>query len=469
MGHSISTINGRPAALTPDEEALMEAEFGKAARDGEITHEEIYDYLSSTNMCCFSSPENPGKYLALQPVGQILYRHHVSDEEYLFDSGNPIVLSFLRLLGFTPEMTADGVLSQLEMDSMGMVLYHPVGIQTYIGGVSERVGRSIRLAPEEAAPWLKISQHMTPSSFRLLFDRTWKCSCRTQLSENMFHDIPSRRSRVNLPIFPLWLEGECQDILSKGFPAKALVDIHFGDRQATKELQQLGQTVLKIELQRQDQAIAGASAVLVSSQGHLMSAYHVLFDEHDVLRPRISVAYGDRRIGILQKNILYFNKAEDLVAFQLPELAGQNLPFAKIATTLDISSADSYFYAIGYSPSFVLGEGRELVVRSDLRAYTVGTLHFDAESQAALEEILKKSPSLLETMEHEPPKFISLMGMVGGFSGGGLFDGQGKLVAINSSILDHRSVGFHSPLVPSRIRDPQLKALIEEISSIDQK
>lgn len=200
--------------------------------------------------------------------------------------------------------------------------------------------------------------------------------------------------------------------------------IHFSDDLIPANIRAAGKAVVEI-LHITSDGYSGGSGVVVSSNGDLLTARHVLFNEEDgIFKQDMFIRIGEKRIPVSENQIILVDKENDFVHLRVGALTGR--PFAGIASAQP--RPKDIIWVVGFPGQHKemvvdLGDlsdpnGEQSVTVTSHRTYTVGRVkEYGYSSDTSMVVI------------------TSALGSKGD-SGGAIFDRLGRLIAITSGFAE---------------------------------
>lgn len=251
------------------------------------------------------------------------------------------------------------------------------------------------------------------------------------------------------------------DLIARGFTDQELSGIFFTDGATW---QRAGNSVVQInvyndastDFDEQDKVATGSGVFVSRDESTILTARHVLYGE-DGTFSNTAVSYRGRTYPIAEGKILFQNEAADLAAVRVPELrtAGDLIP-ARIASRAP--ETDETVMAIGFPklnesdgiiPQFLCQSMGSFCNKDRLRLYSTGTY---------------VRTSILGVTPHD---YFEISNRVYfGDSGGGLFNADGELIGILSSIDTQKKTSYAGSLLPEDTPYPDFSRQLAELRNI---
>lgn len=356
-----------------------------------------------------------------------------------FDSQDSATREFLETLGLPEKFIQKGKVKEKTL------LKH--GIDPALFGMLARLGRpqlgneTNTLSHDEAIKALELIRK-EPRKIQALFDPN---SCPNGLTaRTIFTNLSGRRTLHKSKLGAV-LETSCsvEELQQIGFEHGELKNAVFNEEQMPSFWQEIGKAVLPLSFGEGKQE-KHASGVLVSPQGHLLTAYHVLFDtETGEYRDGLKLIYEGNEYLLETENIVISDIKSDLAIVKFPELENiSDLSFVKFASA--DQEEQSPVLAIGY-PTL---SSEELETHLDKHRHNS---RYDPEEDKKLHrgldqlntEVFQKSFSLGLLFSKTRTEYSDGSGIYmrfdadirvySGNSGGGLFNIDGELLGIVST------------------------------------
>lgn len=393
-------------------------------------------------------------------------KNNVTKEIYTFDPTDENTVLFLSRLGLTPEDMRDGVLSPRENSRLGLSFYSDM-----LKSDSEGSETTYRLDENHVAMWNQLFSQFSTQAFSALFHDSGNPDCeitKWSTASAVSSAVPRRVYSIqeNLP----GLSCEEEYFRENGFSTRQLVESYFNDTTVTPAWADIGKSVVKLEIASSTMPSKGnGSGVLLSADGSVGTAYHVLYDREGSGDRRDAVLiYEGRRIPITPDDIIYENRDWDVVILKIPALAEiGDLPYAKIAVSPP--GRGEQVTSVGYTGYQALGVNNSLSSSGSDQApkierlYTFGDLDVPDDSYPAAQMERLQELTFLSTKRFPKPLLASISGTRPGMSGGGLYDVEGRLIGLNSWGEENTNISSYAVLIPELITDPELKAIMTNI------
>lgn len=385
---------------------------------------------------------------------------YVTDSDFLDKKINPL---FLRELALSEEGVSDRFIQYLTED------VHAV----------EDMLLPVDFSPEEMAwglkLWKELPVHLRASMFfsdycthpetgKILYNNLTSTQT-ADVSDELVYNLSKG----------VVVEDACTEsrFLADGVLEEELKGIHFNPQNSDRNISQAAKAVVPVVstwLQGEpfvDDELAHGSAILISAQGHVATAAHMLFSEDGEFADDAYLILGSGFFSIRQEHLLYADAENDVALLKIPGLEKiKNMQWAKLAETLPQNG--DWLTAVGY-PKLQDEEARGITLQAMTRGNFMNVKAFSTA--------ITKSPELLDledpTLELEP-FYLTSVPIVPGYSGGGYFDDAGRLVGVSSSIYVSSEasdpdlegyITFVSPLLKEDVADPQLVKVLEEIET----
>ncbi|EKD52192.1 MAG: hypothetical protein ACD_62C00085G0002 [uncultured bacterium] len=438
----IGIIDESPVTLDPHENDLLLHEFGEAALDGEISSQDIYAYFQMLRGTNYQYNEN--EFLVNHSVGQILAKHGVVTYALRFDPQDPQTITLLDALGISASAYVDGKLTYGEQQQLRNPLTH------FLAKSNEwdAFGSQYQIDHDLVTGWLEVSKKFPQFGLKTLFELS---GCISPIADEAI-DMLLHGGTVDKES-PWWallmISGiySCREQYShfEGLPREAIRRVFFGDTNVPEWLQRLGQAVVPVD------TMAGrGSSVIISPQGHVATAYHVLYNllTGQFNEPAMLQYDDETAFRITEENVLYANRESDIVIFQIPELAQQNdLSFIPLSQTAP--TEEQPIFSIGFPKKHIARNKPE-------RQYNAGAI-------IAQPQLSHNNRLPLNMCGFHNDEFIySNSTVIWGMSGGAMVSSDGYLLGINSGMDETFSHGRHGSLAPP-YREGKLQSLLQQI------
>lgn len=353
------------------------------------------------------------------------------------DSATAEFLKFLEECGLSHELAAGGAFTSEQLEAAGINSYYIEDLARKEVNLDEMMIDRGSLSSSEAAQANELVSRIGAEGLKALLRNDacpggmsgvllWKNLTGVSWSHN--HDV--------------YIEKQCSyaTYTELGFKTPDMVGLHFTDAMILARGQALGRSVISVGCDDWN-----GSAVIVSSDGTIVTAAHVLYDDPDEttgVRPFAAnpyIEFNGIRYPFTEANVIASDTEADLSVVKIPGLAAANLPIAKIAAAAP--AQDSLVMVVGY-PAISRRDSFE-------RLYTPGT--FKSVGPGPMGEMKE------ESYVHTDTKFHS------GNSGGAVFNNRGELIAIVSGTLPEQENYSSSVILPT-IQDPELAAALREVA-----
>jgi S1-C subfamily serine protease len=353
-----------------------------------------------------------------------------------FNPNDPATAEFLKFLeecGLPHDVAVGGTFTSEQLEAAGINSYYVTSLAGTEVDFNETLAGYESLSPSEAAQanalvsrigadGLKalVRNDTCPSGMSGMF--LWKNLTGVTWSHN--HDV--------------YVEKQCSysTYTDLGFTPQDTVGLHFTDAMMPEAGQKLGRSVVSVGCDDWD-----GSAVIVSTDGTIATAAHVIYDDPDeatgvrAFAVNPYVEFNGVRYPFTEADVIASDTEADLTVVKVPGLAAAHPPAVKIASTAP--AQDSLVMVVGYPA---------MAHRDDFqRLYTPGT--FESVGPGPMGEMKE------ESYVHTDTKFHS------GNSGGAIFNDKGELIAIVSGTLPGQE-NFSSSVILSTIQDPELAAAL---------
>lgn len=347
-------------------------------------------------------------------------------------------MKFLEESGLPHDVATSGTLTSEQLKAAGIDSYY---IDSLVGtevDFNEMIAGYESLSPGEAAQANAIISRVGADGLRALIRNDacpssvsgmllWKNLNQVSWSHN--HDVQ--------------IETQCSyaTYTGFGFTPQDMVGLHFTDAMMPATGQELGKSVVSVGCDDWD-----GSAVIVSPDGTIVTAAHVLYDDLDEttgVRPFAAhpyIEFNGVRYPFTEADVIASDTEADLAVVKVPGLAAAHPPAAKLANTAP--AQDSLVMVVGY-PAMAHRD-------SFTRLYTPGT--FESVGPGPMGDMKE------ETYVHTDTKFHS------GNSGGAVFNNKGELIAVVSCSLPGTE-NYSSSVIPSTIQNPDLAAALQAVAA----
>lgn len=190
----------------------------------------------------------------------------------------------------------------------------------------------------------KVMENHTPARIQLLFQT--KDSLNGRVAARIVSNLFQSGAK------PVCYEGELtyQELLNQGFTPTDLGQIHFVDKNFdVPELKEMPVVRILKKYDYDSEWTGGASGMIISSDGRVASAYHVMYHEDGTLYP-LKVQFRGHEYPVTEDMILSKNSEADLVIFRVDDLA--NLEGIKIPSLARYIGPGQKVVAVGF-PNFM--------------------------------------------------------------------------------------------------------------------
>jgi hypothetical protein len=230
--------------------------------------------------------------------------------KFTFDPQEYWVRSYLvDFLELPEEIVDDGELTKQEL--------HDHGINNEVVNVT-RFGNVLH--PGEACKLFDLVEKNGKQAIHSLF-RTDICpgkgvSAPQTILGNLFGRNSEPRSHG-----AIYSETACGFEQLRHFGLPNLVGIHFPEQTAPRSVAELGRAVFQIVNIVDNMTVRHASGVIVSNEGHLLTARHVLYNDQKKLKDDWYIVIGEEPIPISQEHVLWEGEGKDMVLLEVSALA----------------------------------------------------------------------------------------------------------------------------------------------------
>jgi S1-C subfamily serine protease len=244
-----------------------------------------------------------------------------------FNSKNPETVEFLKRIGLEESQIQKGSITEGEALQTDLQWSSLLNLATSepapkeasrdefldsIGGRVEKSAGNIHtvatLSPNEASRALKLIAFYGPQKVLGLFKN--HCLESSDILNNLL-EINS-----NTRLFGMVLPAQCS--FDPNLTAMQALGVYYGNNQVPSLVAKAAKAVVQIILPGDH----GGSAVLVSSEGDLLTAQHVLRDIKGKFREGGVIQIGDKTFPISEKDIIKEDTSRDLVKIRLSDLKG---------------------------------------------------------------------------------------------------------------------------------------------------
>lgn len=240
--------------------------------------------------------------------------------------------------------------------------------------------------------------------------------------ENLYSDSAAFYAERSDGVAP---EGECAltDLTDAGFMSEDVEGVAFSDATVGGFWNRIGEAVIPVSMwDGADWEYAG-SAVIVSPEGHVMTAAHNVIQPDGNAFSDIVIHCGGTTYLMSPEDIIYIDVAADLAVLRVLALAlVPNLPYARLADSRPKEGDD--VMVIGYP----LTVGADASSGEFPEAYTTGRYFYPIRDDLTSEELVDPSTP------HEGLYHLTTARPFPGNSGGGFFNGKGELIGITSNV-----------------------------------
>lgn len=350
------------------------------------------------------------------------------------DSATAEFLKFLEECGLSHELATSGTFTSEQLEAAGINSYYITSLAGKETNVDEMMIDHESLSSGEAAQANALVSRVGSEGLKALVRNDacpsgmsgtllWKNLTGVSWSHN--HDV--------------YIEKQCsyETYTELGFTTKDMVGLHFTDTMMLTRGQALGKTVISVGCDDWN-----GSAVIVSPDGTIVTAAHVIYDDPDEVTGARSFAanpyveFNGIHYAFTEADVVTFDTEADLAVVKIPGLAAAHPPIAKIAATAP--AQESLVMVVGY-PAITRRDSFE-------RLYTPGT--FTSVGPGPMGEMKEESYVRTDTKFHS------------GNSGGAVFNNRGELIAIVSGTLPGQE-NYSASVIPSTIQDPELAAALK--------
>lgn len=249
-----------------------------------------------------------------------------------------------------------------------------------------------------------------------------------------------------------------------------LKGIHFEANLMPEVIQKSADAVVKIISVNgsgpNDEQLLIGSATLVSRQGHVITANHVLYDDSGFFNSRNDLIYRGRDYAITEQDVVYHDADSDIAVVKLPEL-GRVPDLNHVSLREDPLAEGEPLMAIGF-PNMDNAEDNFLRDRP-----TVTIANYQGLRPMSVAQDVSM-PDVPDFQSQDHLFYKTSVGIVFGNSGGGYFDESGRLVGVASSMLygnlvdDYTFPSFAAALLPPDVESRALAGVLTEIREIQQ-
>lgn len=356
-----------------------------------------------------------------------------------FDPSDPATAEFMKFLeecGLPHDVATSGALTSEQLEAAGINDYYVTSLAMRETGMDEILSNQTSLSPAEAAQANGIVSRVGAEGLKALL-RDDACPggmSGMSLWKNLT-DVEWSHERHDV-----FTERKCSyaTYAGFGFTPEDLVGLHYVESMMPEAGREIGASVVSVGCDGWD-----GSAVVVSPDGTILTAAHVLYDDPDETGARAFaenpyVEVGGIRYPFSSADVIASDTEADLAVVKIPGLAAANPAFAKIA--VEAPAEASPVMVVGY-PAMAHRDTYE-------RLYTPGTF----QSVGPGPDVNDRDE---ESFVRTDTKFHS------GNSGGAVFNQRGELVGIVSTTV--RGQDYSASVIPSTIRDPELQAALQAI------
>lgn len=358
-----------------------------------------------------------------------------------FDPNDPATQEFMKFLeesGLPHDVAISGTLTSEQLEAAGIDSYYIESLAGTKIDLNEMIAGYESLSPGEAAQANAIVSRVGSDGLRALM-RNDACPSGTSgmlLWKNL-NQVSWSHDRDVL------IETQCSyaTYTGFGFTPQDMVGLHFTEALMPAKGQELGKSVVSVGCDDWD-----GSAVIVSPDGTIVTAAHVLYDDLDETTgvspfgAHLYVEFNGVRYPFTEADVIALDTEADLAVVKVPGLAAAHPPAAKLATAAP--AQDSRVMVVGY-PAMAYRD-------SFRRLYTPGT--FESIGPGPMGDMKE------ETYIHTDTKFHL------GNSGGAVFNDKGELIAVVSCTLPGQE-NYSSSVIPSTIQSPDLAAALQAIAA----
>lgn len=240
--------------------------------------------------------------------------------------------------------------------------------------------------------------------------------------ENIYSDSAAFYAERPEGITP---EGACAltDLIDTGFATEDIEGVAFNENTAGEFWNQIGQAVIPLSMWDGQGGEYAGSGVIVSPEGHVMTAAHNVIQSDGEVFPDVTFRYGGTEYLLSHDEVLYVDVAEDIAVLRLPALALiASLPYARLAEVRPEEGDD--VMVIGYP----LTAGADTFAGEFPEAYTPGRYFYPMSDDSTPEELIDPS------VPREGIYHVTTARPFPGNSGGGFFNEKGELIGITSNV-----------------------------------
>lgn len=242
-------------------------------------------------------------------------------------------------------------------------------------------------------------------------------------------------------------------LVDRGFMAGDLEGVAFNDLSVGEFWREIGKAVIPISIWDGEGGEYAGSAVVVSPEGHVMTA------AHNVIRPDgetfadSALRFGDEEFPIFPEDVLYVDAAADVAVLRIPGLGRvPGLSYAKIAEARPEEAED--VTVIGYP----LTVGADPAEGEFPRAYALGRYYYPVRDDLRSDE-----DGTWPLVSREGIYHLTMARPFPGDSGGGFFNSRGELIGITSNIETVVNRSEAASVLLEDAEDPLYEGILREI------